>query len=159
MSKNNMKIIKTLGALFIVTGLLQVVCGAEGIWWSLRSLLNPSSFVSIQKYLIFGVTSIFFLLLIPSATLIAGYGLVRVKKWSWILALSLCVITFVLSCYGSIKFAIASYTHRNMLMPQIPEEAHVETARMWSSYIKLLVSALLILVLKRETLREEFNTK
>ncbi len=69
-----------------------------------------------------------------------------------------CVITLVSHLYGTIWFAVLSYKYRDIAMSKIiPEGYHVEYISMWPTYIYALISALLVLVLKRQSMRKEFN--
>jgi hypothetical protein len=157
MLKNNKRKVKILGSFFIAAGSLQLISGARDIWCSLEMWLRPSSFMTIQEYLFFTAISLLFLLVLPVAVLMAGYGMVRIRRWGWVLAVIACVVRFLFSLYGTINFAIASYESRNVPIPKIPEGAHVEFASMWPTYIYALSSTLLILLLTRNSVRKAFN--
>ncbi len=157
MLKNNKRIVKILGSFFIAVGSLQLLSGAKDIWWSLEMWLRPSSFMTIQEYLFFTATSLLFLIVLPLVVLMAGYGMVTIRRWGWFLAMIACIARFVFSLYGTINFAIASYKSRNVPIPRIPEGAHVGFVSMWPTYIYALSSALLILLLTRNSVRKMFN--
>ncbi len=154
---NKQTMIKYLGVFFIVVGSLQLIFWAKDIWWSFDGLFHPSSFITIQEYLFFSATSLLFLIALPIAILIAGYGIMKIRKWGWLLAMIVCIVSLISSFYGAIYFAILSYKSRNIPMPKIPEGYHVEVIRMWPTFIYALISAFLILVLKRRSIRQEFN--
>ncbi len=157
MSGNNMKTIKILGVLLIIVGSSHLIFKAKVIWWTSQSFFHPGSFMSTQEYIFHVLASILVLILLPLATLISGYGLFRIKKWGWILAMISCGTTFILSCIGTISFAIVSNKYRTIPMPNIPVDMHVETFSIWPTYIKVVISALFMFTLKRPSLRQEFN--
>jgi hypothetical protein len=148
--------IKILGSFFIAVGSLQLISGAKDIWGSLEMWLRPGSFMTIQEYFYFTAISLLILIVLPLAVLMAGYGMVRIRRWGWFLAMIACVARFLLSLYGTINFAIANHKSLNIPIPKIPEGAQVELVSMWPTYIYALSSALLI-VLSLEIVRKVFN--
>ena len=157
MSLKTYQVIKLLGALFITTGSLQMIFSAEGIWLTLANLFRPGSFWSIQAYLYYSVAGLFFLIILPSAIIMAGIGLLKFKRWGWQLAVTVCAITLIVRLIGTINFAYAVYKTWNLPMPKIPEGAHVDVVSMWPTYIYGIISALLILLLTRNSIKGAFN--
>lgn len=154
---NKSAIIKLLGILFVALGSIQLILNARDIWWSLSNLFHPDHFMTIQDYILGGPTSLFFHLVLPVATPISGYGLLKIRRWGWWLAIINCVVTFISSFIGIVYFAIASYKARNLPMPKFPEGAHIVVVSMWPTYIYAVVSALLILLLTRKSVKDAFN--
>jgi len=154
---NKDKIIKLLGALLITTGSLQLIFSAEGIWLTLAGLFRPSSFWSFQAYLYYSAASLFFFIILPSAIFMAGIGLFKFRQWGWQLAVTVCTITLIVKLIGTINFAYAAYKTWDLPMPKMPEGAHVGIVSMWPTYIYGIISALLILLLTRNSIKSAFN--
>ena len=153
----NARIIRYLGVLFIVVGLLHLSLRLKGIWLLLTSVFHPSSFRSMQEFVFYGTTFLLFMLVLPIGVVVAGYGLIRLRKWSWMLSLVICVIRFLLGCYGTITLLIASYKLRGLPQPKIPEGTHVVVVSVWPTYMHMAVCALLIVLLTRKPIRDAFN--
>ena len=150
-------IIKLLGVLFVATGLLQLISKAKGILWSLFDLFHPNHFVKIEDYILLGPISLFFLVVLPVAALISGYGMLKIRRWGWLLAIISCLITFIMNFYGAVNFILANYKVQNPPMPKFPEGAHIVVVSMWPTYIYAGVSAVLILLLTRNSVRDAFR--
>ena len=147
---SNAKIIRYLGVLFIAVGLLHLSLRAKDVWLSLTIVFHPGSFRSIQEFAFYGVAFLLFFLVFPIAVVAAGYGLIKLKRWSWILSLVICAIRFLVGCYGAITFQISRSKLRGVPLPKIPEGAYVVVASIWPTYIYMAVYALLIVFLTRK---------
>lgn len=147
---NNKKLVKLLGAFFIIVSILQLILNAHNNWLSLTDLFRPYSLRSLKEYLFL---SLFFSFALPIATLIAGFGILKIRTWGWWLAMMSCIITFIANSYGAINFAIACYKFQNTTIPTVPEGAHIEFFSMWPTYMHAIVSALLILLLKQKSVK------
>ena len=154
---NKEKIINLLGTFFIIVGTLQLILNTNNIWWALRDLLHPSSLRSLKENLLLSVSGLLIFFVLPLATFIAGFGIRKIKKWGWKLAMASCIITFIINFYGTINIAINSYKFRNMPMPAIPQGTHVVFISMWPTYTDALISALLIMILIQKSIKNEFN--
>jgi hypothetical protein len=159
MDKN--KIIKILGAVFVTVGSLRLIWTLKDSWWALAWLFRPSSFATMQVYLISSATSLFFFIIsiiLPLAIFIAGFGIIRIKRWGWILAVTVCSVTFIIKFIGTMNFAFAVYMLKDNPMPPIPKDAVVVGhVSMWPTYIYGIASGLLILVLTRDSIKKEFH--
>ncbi|HAS54204.1 MAG: hypothetical protein A2X56_03490 [Nitrospirae bacterium GWC2_57_13] len=154
---NKDKIIKLLGATLIAVGSLQLTLRAKDIWWSLAMLFRPASFVTIQEYLVYSGASLFFFIVLPLAIFIAGVGMVKTRRWGWLLAVIVCTITFIVKVAGAVRFAIAVHESRTLPIPAIPEGAYVGVAvSLWPTYIYAVTSALFILLLTRTSIKTAF---
>ena len=154
---NKEEIIDFLGAFFIIVGGLQLFYYANDIWLSLFILFHPSPQMSLQENLLWSSTSLLLLVVLPFATSIAGFGILKIKKWGWWLAMASCILTFIVNFYGTINFAIASYKFRNLPMPTIPEGSYFIFISMWPTYIRAIISALLIILLTRKSIKDAVN--
>jgi hypothetical protein len=154
MHMNKKKIINLLGTFFIIVGGLQLILYASDIWWSLVFLFQPVSSMSLQEYLLWSAASLLLYVILPLASFIAGFGILKIKKWGWWLALASCIITFIINFYGTINYAITSSKFRNMPMPEIPEGYNVIYISMWPTYIYTISSALLIILLTRKLIKD-----
>jgi hypothetical protein len=154
------KIIKMLGAVLVSVGSLQLIWRLKDSWWAFAGLFRPSSFATMQVYLISGATSLFFIIIsiiLPLAIFIAGIGLIRIRRWGWILAVTVCSVTFIIKFIGTMNFAFAVYMLKDNPIPPIPEGAVVGYVSMWPTYIYGIASGLLILVLTRKSIRKAFH--
>jgi hypothetical protein len=154
---NKEKIIKLLGAFFIIVGGLQLILNTKNIWWSLVDLFHPSSLRSLHENLLLSAACFLVFLMLPVAIFIAGFGILKIKKWGWRLAMASCIITLIINFYGTINFAINSYKFRNLPIPTISESVHVVFVSMWPTYIEALISALLIMLLIQKSIKNSFN--
>jgi hypothetical protein len=157
MHMNKEKIIKLLGTFFIIVGSLQLILYAKDIWWSLVFLFNPSPLRSLQENLLLSAASFLLFVMLPLAALIAGFGILKIKKWGWWLAIASCILTFIVNFYRTINFAITTYKFKNQPIPPIPEGAHVIFISMWPTYIYTVISALLIILLTRKAIKDAVN--
>lgn len=153
---NKEKTIKLLGIFFIIVGVLQLIFNAKDIWWSLVILSYPSSF-SLHEKLFFTAVSLILCFALPLTELMAGFGIIKIKKWGWWLAIVSCIITFIANFYGTINFAIASYKFQNTPIPTAQEGAHIEFISMWPTYVYAIVSVLLIILLNQKSLKNAFR--
>lgn len=151
---NKEKIIKLFGTFFIIVGGLQLLLNANAIWVSFFFLFNPSPSRSLQDNLLWNTASLFFSFALPLATFMAGFGIIKIMKWGWWVAMACCIFTFIVNFYGTINFAIQSYRLQNMPMPKIPVDAHVMYISMWPTYMYAVISALLILLLTRKLVKD-----
>jgi hypothetical protein len=154
---NEEKIVKLLGIFFIIVGALQLILNTNNIWWSLVDLFHPSSSRSLQENLLLSAACLLLFLTLPLATFIAGFGIIKIKKWGWWLAMANCIITFVINFYGTINFAITSYKFRNLPIAAIPQGTHVIFISMWPTHIYAIITALLIILLTRKLIKNAFN--
>ena len=146
-----------MGFLFIVVGLLQLISEAKGIWLSLFLLFRLNAYPSLLGYLIFNIAFLFFLIILPLAILSAGIGIIKMRRWGWRLAITVCSITLVIKLIGAVNYAFAVYMAGNNLSPHIPAGAiAVFPISMWYSYIYGIVSGLLILILTRKSTKKAF---
>jgi len=152
------KTIKFLGVLFITVGSLQLMMGANDIWWPLVFMFSPSAYPSVHDYLFYSAASLFFFIILPLAIGISGIGIIRIRRWGWLLAIMACTITFIVKFIGTINYAFAVYKSKGNPMPTIPEGAQVAGfVSMWPMYIYAITSALLILLLTRSSIKKTFN--
>jgi len=154
---NKEKIINLLGAFFIIVGGLQLLFYAKDIWWSLYILFHPSPQMSLQENLLWSTASLLLSVVLPLATLIAGFGILKIKKCGWWLAMTSCILTFIVNFYGTINYAIACYKFRNLPMPTIPKDTYFIFISMWPTYIYTIISALLIILLTRKLIKDAVN--
>ena len=150
------KAIKLLGIFFVAVGSIKLLSSAHGIWWSLNGLLRPSSFATFQDYLLYSAVSLFFFIILPLVILVAGIGILKLKKRGWQLAILVCAITFIINFIGIINFSCAVYKTHNIPMPPIPKGAHVGIVSMWPTYISAVISPLLIWLLTRKSIKTAF---
>ncbi len=156
MNKN--KIIKLVGVLFIIVGSLQIILKVKGIWWSLTFLFRPNAYPTAYDYLLYSTASLFFLIILPLAILVSGIGLIRIKRWGWMLAITVCTITFFIKSVGTINFVFAVYKLKDNPIPPFPNGAVVGYVSMWPTYIYGIASGLLILVLTRNSIKQAFHS-
>jgi hypothetical protein len=154
---NKDKTIKLLGVLFIAVGSLQTFLRAKDIWWLLTFLFRPNAYSTVHNYLFYSAASLFFFIILPLAILVAGIGVIRIKRWGWILAITVCAVTFIVKLIGTMNFEFAVYRLKDHPIPPITEGAVVGYVSMWPTYIYGIASGLLILVLTRNSIKKAFH--
>ncbi len=83
---NKDKMIKILGAFFIAAGSIQIILSANDTWWSLSGLFHSRSSMKVQDFLFYCTEYLFFFLILPLAILPSGIGMIRIRRWGWLLA-------------------------------------------------------------------------
>jgi hypothetical protein len=162
MHNNKLTTVKLIGTLLIIIGSIQLIMSAESIWWFIAILFHPGSYNSYLEYLFDSAISLLFTSL-PLAAIIAGYGLLKNNTWSWQLAVVTCLCMFILNLLGVIKFAVLCYQWSITPVPPIPPisegKYYVESGyfSMWPTYIYTVVSALLIIMLNRKSVKNKLN--
>lgn len=157
MTSSKKGILRIIGVVLLFFGLLKIISRADDIFFSINIFFVPNTHNTLAEILYISGSILFFGLCLPILAIVSGWGLIKIKKWGRTWALIVLLSVFATNFLGAINFAIVSYQSRNIPMPKIPEGYHVESVSMWPTYIYALISALLILILKRKSLRQEFN--
>ncbi len=147
--------IKSLGAFFMLTGLLELILDRKEIYWNFRGLIHGNEFIGKpgDYFLFHGLSGIFFVLIL--AAIVAGYGLMKLKKLSWALSVAGCTVLFFSALYGIISVAVLT-AQRTVPMPNVlPNGAVVQYV--WPTYLVALISLALIILLSRKSIREIFK--
>ena len=74
----------------------------------------------------------------------AGWGLLKFRRWAHLLALSPSVLMFVVIFLGGINFAVQSYNAMNAPAAEIPEGSVAFYYSVWPTYITSIGSGILI---------------
>ena len=156
MPEQTRNIIKLLATVLVIYGGFEFLSGIKGVWWSIRSFFYPTS-NTIWEIIYFSSLTFFFSLILPIGAICGGIGLLRRKKWGWILSIIVSLTIFTISFAGTINFAIASYYYRNIPIPPFPEGSIVEHVSMIPTWIITVLSLVYILILKRKSVKGMFN--
>jgi lysylphosphatidylglycerol synthetase-like protein (DUF2156 family) len=149
-------IIKIIGALFLLLGVIKLIQSAENIWWFSIIMTAPVEYPSYLEYISYIAISMLSIGW-PIAVIIAGYGTFKNKTWAWRWAIWACLVMFIINMYGVINFAVLCYYWRDMPIPPISEGDYVGYFSMWPTYIYAAAGAILILILSLKAVRREFN--
>ena len=155
MLKNINHLIKLLALLLVVYGTAKIFLGVKGIWFAIIYIFYSSSITFLSILYAVGVPFLF-IVLIPVAAIVGGVGLNQRKKWGWILSITVTLVIFSLHCSGTVNFLIASYFYRDIPLPAIPEDSHVEYVSMIPTYLTTIFSLIYVLILNHKSVKNEF---
>ncbi len=157
MYKNTKHIIKAISIILVVYGAVELLLGAQSIWWGITSLFYSSNVTFLSMLYIIGIP-VFFNFMIPVSIILGSIGLLKQKKWGWIVSIIVSLLVFIMNFAGTINFAIASYFYfyKNIPLPTIPEGAHVEYYSMIPTYITTCISLAYIFFLNQKHVKSIF---
>ncbi len=151
--RRNEYILWAIALVLILWGVYKFVSQARGTWLTLRYGLSDPNF------LWFNMLHLLFFVMIPLIAIISGWGLLKLRPWAHLSALSISVLMFILTFFETIYFLVQSYYARKVPVPEIPEGTIVGYVSMWPTFITVIVSGVLILVLRRRPIRTLFAGK
>ena len=151
--RRNEYIVWAVALVLILWGVYKFVSQARGTWLTLQAWLSD------PKLLWFGMLVLLLSVVIPLIAIISGWGLLKLRPWAHLSALSISVLMFTITFFNTIYFLVQSYYARNVLVPKIPEGAIVTHVSMWPMYITVIVSGVFILVLRWKPIRTLFAGK
>ncbi len=152
-------IAKSLGILFVLIGFVQLISEIKDIAWSLFDLSHPNHFMKIPDYILLGPVSLICHFVIPIVTIISGYGIFKIKKWGWLSGIIICAVILLKNIPGIIYSFFVIIKTRNLPIPKFHEGAHIIVVRLWPTFIYTSVSAVLIFLLTRNSVREVFKKR
>jgi len=157
MTKHNKKIVKSLGIVFIAYGGFKILLGLKSVWLVLGWCFYPSSYNSISEQIFYSTMTILLTIILPSAAIIGGIGLLKQKKWGWIVAVVIAISTFIMGALGTINFIIESDRYRNMPISFISGGEVVDTISMIPTYIQCIVALIILILLSRKFIKQSIN--
>jgi len=155
MYQNTKHIIKIISITLVVYGAVKLLLGVQSVWWGITSIFYSSNITFFSIFYIIGIP-VFFNLMIPITIVLGSIGLLKQKKWGWIVSIIVSLLIFTMNCAGTINFAIASYFYRNIPLPTIPEGVHVEYYSMIPTYITTCISLAYIFFLNQKYVKNIF---
>lgn len=155
MPEKTKNIIKLVAIFLVLYGGFELLSSIKGVWWSIQSFFYLTS-NTFWEIIYFSSLIFFFSLMLPIGAICGGIGLLRQRKWGWILSKIVSLVIFTMSFAATINFAIASYYYRNIPIPPIPEGAVVGYVSMIPTYITTFISLAFITVLNRKSVKNLF---
>jgi hypothetical protein len=151
--RRNEYILRAIALVLILWGVYKFVSQARGTWLTVRHGLSD------PKFLWFHMLFLLVAVVIPLITIISGWGLLKLRPWAHLLAIGISVLMFILSFCETIYFLVQRYYAGNVPVPEIPEGTIVGYYSMWPTYITVVVSGVLILILWWRPIRNLFAEK
>ena len=156
MIQDNKVILKIIGSVFVAFGGIKIILGLESTWWALRYLFNFPNSNTFSEIFYYGGLALLLTFIIPAFSIIGGIGLLKYKRWGWIISVIVSSVLFIISSFGTINFIIASYRFRNTPVPPISEGSVVRYYSMIPTYIQGAASLIIILLLLRNSIKKPF---
>jgi len=142
MNKKNDLIIKIIGAIFVLYGIIAFFPNLQFSWWALKYPFAGNTIV--LENLFYSIHALLINFIIPLAAIICGVGLLRRKNWSQTASLLVSFVLFILSLAGIINFIIMSYRLKDISMP---EGTLVTSHSMIPTFLECILSLLIFIVL------------
>jgi hypothetical protein len=145
-------IVRGSAFILIAWGLYAILSHAQDI----RTAVQYGLFASKldPKYVALLVMVALFSVVIPLIAIVSGWGLFKFHSWARLLALSLSIVSFIFTMGKSLEFALRRFYYWNVTAAGIPEGSVIVYFNLWPTYVTVLVSGVLILILRWEPVKK-----
>lgn len=150
MAHSNQYILKTISSIFILYGGFTLITGVENTLWALQYPFNFEPDNTIYGIIYYSGFTLLLTFVIPTASIVAGVGLLKSQKWSWSLSVLVSLIIFFISLTDILHFMIASYRFRNLPLHAITESKNILYHSMVPTYFQCMSSLVILIILFRK---------